>query len=117
VRRRKIDPVVGKQALQDFLAGDESSLATATRFLLEEISIQHFGSTVELRVPPYGAIQLLAGPVHKRGTPANVVELDPENFISLATGSSDFEHLRAAGLLRASGTRSNLSDLFPIFIR
>jgi hypothetical protein len=70
---------------------------------------------VELRVPPLGAVQCVAGPTHTRGTPSNVVELGPEAWLSLALGVETFEELTEKGSLTASGNRSYLADLFPIF--
>ena len=120
--RRKIPVDKGIAALESYLAASQladissDQLATAVRYLLEELAFRHPGSAVELRVPPFGATQLIDGPGHKRGTPANVVELAPEHFLALAVGQSSFEELKESGKLTASGNRSNLADLFPIFV-
>jgi hypothetical protein len=117
VLRRKISPSDGQAAIQSFQAGSATSqeLATAVRFLLEELGTRYPGSAVEVRVPPLGAIQCVAGPSHTRGTPSNVVELGPEAWLALALGTLSFEELIGQGKLSASGNRSDLTDLFPIF--
>lgn len=115
--RRKISENDGQVAIASFQANsaDRQQLATAVRFLLEELGTRHPGASVEVRVPPFGAVQCVAGPQHTRGTPSNVVELAPEAWLELALGISSFEELAAAGKLSASGNRSDLADLFPIF--
>ena len=115
--RRKIAKPDGLEAISAYLSGSESeaSIATAVRFLLEELGTNHPGSSVEVRIPPYGAVQCIEGPTHTRGTPANVVEMDPGSWLELALGKSSFEDLVALGKLTASGSRSDLAGLFPIF--
>jgi len=115
--RRKIAKPEGQEAIQAYLEGLASTaqLATAVRFLLEELGTNHPGNSVEVRIPPYGAVQCIEGPSHSRGTPANVVELDPMSWIELALGRITFEVLLQQGKLSASGNRSDLAGLFPIF--
>jgi hypothetical protein len=115
--RRKIAKPDGELAIQAYLEGlaSDEQLATAVRFLLEELGTKYPGNSVEVRIPPYGAVQCIEGPSHSRGTPANVVELDPESFVALALGRMSFEDLMSAGKLTASGNRSDLAGLFPIF--
>ncbi len=115
--RRKISASAGQAAIQSFQAGSASSeeIATAVRFLLEELGTRYPGAAVEVRVPPLGAVQCVAGPTHTRGTPSNVVELGPEPWLALALGAQSFEELIEQGKLTASGNRSDLTDLFPIF--
>lgn len=115
--RRKISLQDGQAAIASYQQGSATSqeLAMAVRFLLEEIGTRHPGAAVELRVPPLGAVQCVAGPTHTRGTPSNVVELGPEAWLALALGVETFDELSSKGLLTASGNRSDLADLFPIF--
>ena len=90
-----------------------SVLQTACRSLctvLEELAPGH---SVELRVPPFAAVQLVEGPRHTRGTPAAVVEVDPLTFIALAAGRTTWQRAAGGGALRASGERSDLSWLLP----
>ena len=89
-------------------------LRDAVRFLLEELGARSPGRTVEVRVPPYGAVQCIAGPRHTRGTPPNVVELDPDAWVALATGAMSWAEARGAGRVRASGERADLSALLPL---
>jgi hypothetical protein len=116
--RRKIARADGLEAIAAYLSGGASDavVATTVRFLLEELGTSHPGNAVEVRVPPYGAVQCIEGPTHTRGTPANVVEMDPISWIDLALGKSSFEELAVTGKLTASGSRSDLAGLFPIFI-
>jgi hypothetical protein len=70
------------------------------------------GRSVELRVPPYAAIQCVEGGNHRRGTPANVVEMSGETLINLAQDPAKWEELCSKGFISASGTSSNLAKLF-----
>ena len=70
------------------------------------------GKAVELRVPPYGAIQCGEGAIHRRGTPANQVEMNADTLIHLATNSEAWSGLISQGHIRASGLASDLSNLF-----
>ena len=70
------------------------------------------GKLVELRIPPYAAIQCVEGGNHRRGTPPNVVEMAGETLIHLAHDSAKWETFCNQGLISASGTSSNLSQLF-----
>lgn len=72
------------------------------------------GRSVEVRVPPYGAVQCVAGPRHTRGTPPNVVETDPETFLFLSVGAVSFAEAVAAGRVRASGVRADLTSYLPL---
>lgn len=93
---------------------DRSTLATAVRFSLQAFAERFPGSSVELRVPPYGAVQCIEGPRHTRGTPPNVTELDAQTWLELATGRTGWQKAEKGGRLRASGTRSDLSAHLPI---
>lgn len=65
-------------------------------------------------MPPYAAVQCVAGPRHTRGTPPNVVETDAETFFLLATGELGFSEAVAAGRVRASGVRADLTPYLPL---
>ena len=73
------------------------------------------GRAVEVRVPPFGAVQVIEGHTHRRGTPSAVVETDPATWLRLATGSLSWAEAIASGQLHASGERSDLSSLLPIY--
>lgn len=113
--KKQITKQEGEHAVALALSGDESLLATATRYLLQETAKSYPGGSVELRVPPFGAVQCVEGLSHNRGTPPNVVELDPNSWLLLATGRASFEELKLSGKLSASGAKSDLAGLFPIF--
>jgi putative sterol carrier protein len=72
------------------------------------------GRSVELRIPPYVAVQCVEGPRHTRGTPPNVVEMDAHTWLALADGSLDWARAVADGRVSASGPRSDLSHLLPL---
>jgi Bacterial SCP ortholog len=115
--RRRTDPDVGRAALARALAHDppdRADLRDATRYLLEELASRAPGHTVEVRVPPFGAVQCVEGPQHTRGTPPNVVETDPATWLQLATGGLDWTESVATGAVRASGERADLSSFLPI---
>ncbi|MEN9989412.1 MAG: hypothetical protein RL508_391 [Actinomycetota bacterium] len=81
-------------------------LATAVRFLLEDLAQRLPGNSVEVRVPLFGAVQCVAGPDHRRGTPPNVVEMNAQTWLALALGEAKVDEALAAGSLLASGTRA-----------
>ena len=93
---------------------DRSTLRDAVRALLAGLAAKAPGRSVEVRVPPYGAIQCVEGPRHTRGTPPNVVEMDPVTFVELAAGLRDWSEAVRDGAIRASGIRADRSHLFPI---
>jgi len=86
------------------------ALASATRLLAEILAAQAPGRTVELRVPPFVAVQAVAGPRHTRGTPPNVVETDPLSWIRLATGRIAWTDAP----VQASGQRADLTEYLPV---
>jgi hypothetical protein len=69
---------------------------------------------VEVRVPPYAAVQAVAGPRHTRGTPPNVVETDPVTWVRLALGQLSWAQAREAGRVSASGPRADISAYLPL---
>ncbi len=106
--------------VRDALASDPRS-PEQTRLL-----VKHFlavlaerapGASVEVRVPPYSAVQAVAGVRHTRGTPPAVVELDAETWIALATGALAWVDAEGEGRVRASGERADLSPLLPLFVQ
>ncbi len=95
-------------------AVDRVALRDVVRELLARLRERAPGRSVEVRVPPYGAVQCVAGPRHTRGTPPNVVETDPQTFLLLAVGALSFAEAVAAGRVSASGIRADLSPLLPL---
>jgi hypothetical protein len=73
------------------------------------------GRSVEVRVPPFGAVQCIEGPRHTRGTPPNVVETDPGTWLGLVTGRRSWDDALAGGRLSASGSRAGeVAGLLPL---
>ncbi|MBB5626957.1 sterol carrier family protein [Sphaerisporangium krabiense] len=86
----------------------------AVRASLDRLADKAPGRTVEVRVPPYAAVQCVPGPRHTRGTPPNVVETDPRTWLELATGRLTWDDAMEAGKISASGTRADLSEYLPL---
>ena len=91
-----------------------TELATAVRYLLQLLAEKAPGGSVEVRVPPFGAVQVIEGPRHTRGTPPNVVETDALTWIALATGAEQWADAAASGRILASGIRADLTDVLPL---
>ena len=108
------EPVTSEVA-QAFAALPRSVRATFVRFTLEELATLAPGNSVEVRVPPLGVTQCVAGPRHTRGTPPSVVEARPLVWAVLVLGACSWEQAVGAGALDASGERSDLSALLPLF--
>ncbi|SEH02749.1 hypothetical protein SAMN05444920_12985 [Nonomuraea solani] len=86
----------------------------AVRYLLDKLATAAPGRTVEVRVPPYAAVQAIVGPRHTRGTPPNVVETDGRTWIELALGRLTWAEAMAKGAIAASGSRADLSEHLPL---
>lgn len=93
---------------------DAAAVPAAVRATLAAVAQSHPGRSVEIRVPPYGAVQAVPGPRHTRGTPPNVVETDPSCWLGLVSGRVNWADAVADGRVRASGTRADLSALLPL---
>lgn len=93
---------------------DRTSTALAVRWILQELSRLAPGKSVEVRVPPFGAVQIVDGPGHTRGTPPNVIELDAATLVSLASGTESWESAVARGAVIASGTRATIAEWIPL---
>jgi hypothetical protein len=101
-------------ALDSGAEPDRAVLRDAVRVLLAELARRAPGRSVEVRIPPFGAIQCVAGPRHTRGTPPNVVETDPMTWLLVATGRLGWADAVASGRIRASGIRTDLSEYLPL---
>ncbi len=88
-------------------------LKQAVRLLAKAFATAHPGRSVELRIPPYVAVQCVDGPRHTRGTPPNVVELDPLTWLRLCSGELAWAEAVKQGRVWASGARADLSELLP----
>ena len=89
-------------------------LGPAVRWTTEELALRAPGRSVEVRVPPYAAVQCIEGPRHTRGTPTNVVETDAATWLALATGRLSWAQAVEEGAVSASGQRADLSGHLPL---
>ncbi len=90
----------------------DPQIATEVKLILDLIKLISPGKSVELRIPPYGAIQCVAGSDHKRGTPPNTVEMSAQVLIQLSSNPKMWSDLVSAGHILASGVASDLSSVF-----
>ena len=134
VQRRRIKVDEGRSALASWLEANppapdsaddaapaepaapvpRTTLATAVRYSLEEVTARAPGNSVEVRVPPYGVTQCVEGPRHTRGTPPNVIECDAATWLAMVSGQLSWADAVAAGRVAASGLRADLSGLLPL---
>ena len=91
-----------------------TTIATAVRYSLEEVTARAPGNSVEVRVPPFGVTQCVEGPRHTRGTPPNVIECDAATWLAMVSGQLSWADAVAAGQVAASGLRADLSALLPL---
>ena len=115
-RLRVADPVLVAEAHARLDAGHPApaDLKLLTKHYLAVLETRAPGRSVEVRVPPYAAVQVVPGVRHTRGTPPAVVELDADTWVALATGAITWSDAEAAGRLRASGERADLSPYLPL---
>ena len=90
----------------------DPAISSEVKKILNIIKELSPGGLVELRIPPYAAIQCVAGGNHKRGTPPNTVEMSGQVLIKLINDPSSWHHLCAQGDIAASGINSDLSEIF-----
>ena len=122
--RGTADPVKTREAvlaLADWLRDpanptpDRNVLAEAVRLTARTLAAQAPGASVEVRVPPFVAVQCISGPRHTRGNPPNVVETDPRTGLLLATGLATLADVTADGTLQSSGSRAGeIADWLPV---
>src|SRR6478735_11474979 len=122
--RRTTDPAMTRaavSAIADWLRDDGSpepgraELAEAVRLTARTLAAVAPGSSVEVRVPPFVAVQCISGPEHRRGNPPNVVETDPRTWLLLATGVLEVADAAASGALRLSGARAGeIAQWLPV---
>ena len=116
--RPRIDPLIGRAAMLSWRQAPATvtrgELATAVRYTLETLADRAPGHAVEVRVPPFGVVQCVAGPRHTRGTPPAVVETDAATWLGLATGQQTWAQAAGSGRVHASGERSDLTALLPL---
>jgi hypothetical protein len=103
--------------MQKDLFKKDPNIASEVRKILDLIKKTAPGNAVELRIPPYGVIQCVAGVNHRRGTPANQVEMSGETLLFLIHNPKDWQRLCNNGEILASGTSSDLSEILLIASR
>jgi hypothetical protein len=113
--RRAADPAQTRAAVlavAEWLRDDtrptpaRDQLATAVRLTARALAASVPGATVEVRIPPFVAVQCISGPQHRRGTPPNVVETDPRIWLLLASGLLSVTEAADTGVLQLSGSRA-----------
>jgi Bacterial SCP ortholog len=113
--RRSADPAKTRAAVSavaDWLRDDSlpeparAALGEAVRLTARTLAAIAPGASVEVRVPPFVAVQCISGPEHRRGNPPNVVETNPRTWLLLATGLLDVADAAARGVLQLSGARA-----------
>ncbi len=120
--RRAVDPDALREAITAVLpwldeeadAPPRDDLASAVRLSLRTLEQIAPGRGVEVRVPPYAAVQCVGGPEHTRGTPPNVVETDARTWLLLATGKLDWSEALEQARINASGARADVSAWLPL---
>ena len=123
--RQRADPAKARQAVlavADWLrdesrpAPDRDALAAAVRLTARTLAAVAPGASVEVRIPPFAAVQCISGPRHTRGTPPNVVETDPRTWLLLATGLLPLEAAKATAAMTLSGSRAGeIGHWLPLF--
>ena len=115
-RLRPADPPEVAAALDRVRNGDpdRADLRLLTKHFLAVLEQRAPGHSVEVRVPPYAAVQVIPGVRHTRGTPPAVVETDARTWIALATGALTWQQAEWQGLVRASGERADLAPHLPL---
>jgi len=110
----KVDRALANESAQIALANltNPELLANGVRISLQWFAEKNPGRAVEVRVPPYLAIQILGGTTHRRGTPPAVVEMSPQTWLELFTKKLTWADAVSSGKIIASGERSDLSELF-----
>ena len=111
----------GLQALRDLLNSYQNNQEvnklieqTAVKYCLQLLHEKAPGNSVEVRIPPYAAVQVIPGISHKRGTPPAVIEMTARIWVELAIGKIDWITTKTSGAISASGERADLSAFLPL---
>jgi hypothetical protein len=94
----------------------DSKILDEVKSTLALLSAKAPGRAIEVRIPPYAAIQCGEGPTHTRGTPANVIEMEAATWIALASGEITWSDALNSGAITASGLRADLAPYLPLRI-
>lgn len=122
--RRSADPAKTRAAVAAVIgwlrddsepAPGRAEIAEAVRLTARTLATIAPGSSVEVRIPPFIAVQCISGPAHRRGNPPNVVEADSRTWLLLATGLLSVADAAASGMLKLSGSRAGeVADWLPL---
>ena len=122
--RRNADPAKTRAAVlavadwlrdENWPPPERSALADAVRLTARTLAATAPGASVEIRVPPFVAVQCISGPRHTRGNPPNVVETDPRTWLLVATGLQTVADAASSGALRLSGARApEIATVLPV---
>lgn len=112
-----INAVIQAKKQANELEPTDELFVKAVRYLLEELAEVAPGNSVEVRVPPLGATQCIEGPRHTRGTPANVVEINPKVWVDLALGNLTWDKAVQDHLVSSSGVRASLAAVLPLTLK
>ena len=124
-KHKPVDPAATRAAvvaIKDWIENPDGQekpgralLADAVRRTARTLEADAPGHSVELRVPPFVAVQCIEGPRHTRGTPPNVVEMDAQTWLRLATGVVDWQEVKNTGRIEASGSRAGeIAQWLPV---
>ncbi|MFN2523965.1 MAG: sterol carrier family protein [Mycobacteriales bacterium] len=111
---RVVELVAHGRDLPEPVQPDGGALKLAVRALAEVLAAKAPGRSVEVRIPPYAAVQCVEGPRHTRGNPPNVAECEPVAFVELCVGRLSWADAVADGRVRATGARADLSAQLPL---
>ena len=111
---RLVELVAHGRDLPDPVVPERTALRAVVKALAGVLAERAPGRHVEARIPPYAAVQCVAGPRHTRGTPPNVVEAEPVAFVELCTGRLTWAEAVADGRVRTWGDRADLSEWLPL---
>src|SRR6201991_4231201 len=112
--RRSVDPAKTRAAVSavaEWLLDDvlpepgRTELGDAVRLTARTLAATAPGSSVEVRVPPFVAVQCISGVEHRRGNTPNVVETDPRTWLRLAARVGLGDEAVADGRISLSGSR------------
>ena len=92
----------------------DSQILESVKATLALLVERNPGRAIEVRIPPYAAVQCGEGPTHTRGTPPNVIEMDADTWLALAHGEAKWADAIQTGKINASGARADLTDYLPL---
>lgn len=119
--RNPPNPQVGKKALISIIKTYDANTEInkdieqiAVKYCLQLLHEKVPGNSVEVRIPPYAAVQVIEGLTHRRGTPPAVIEMNPRIWIEISIGKTSWDSAKSQGLISASGERADLSTILPL---